>query len=149
MHLDVTMWLCQHPLRMIWYLPVDCAGKSSIAPDSHEHTHRPRLAREVARKSFTSYFDYRASNWQVKDRCRQVCYTNGTCDRIHFRALDCQRKRTRPRIDQSCCGIREWVLEMANEKCEHPECVVKKTTDRWWSEDRSSEDRSSFVTSVL
>lgn len=132
-HLDIIKWPCQHPVRVIQYLCIDCAGHDTSSNNDH-HSHSPKLAMEnVKRKDFKSYFDYIEARWQVAHYCRQVCYLNSACGRIHFHALDCQRKRKRPRRDHSCCGKREWILDKADEKCKHPECLVDKASESWWS----------------
>lgn len=132
-HLDVTKWPCQHPVRVIQYLCVNCGGENISSKDDN-HNHNPELAlKDVRRKDFKTYFDYIAAKWQVPHHCRQVCYLNSACGRIHFHALDCQRKRMRPRRDQSCCGKREWILDTADEKCRHPDCMAEKTLESWWS----------------
>lgn len=132
-HLDVTKWPCKHPVRVIQYLCIDCAG-DNISSNDDNHSHNPKLAKEVVkRKDYKTYFDYIAAKWQLAHHCRQVCYLNSACGRIQFYALDCQRKRKRPRRDQSCCGKREWILETAYEKCKHPECLSNKASESWWS----------------
>lgn len=132
-HLDVTKWPCQHPILVIQYLCIDCAGENISRNDSI-HNHNPVLAMEnVERKAFKSYFDYIAAKWRLAHHCRQVCYLNTACGRIHFHALECQRKRERPRRDQSCCGKREWIIDTADEKCKHPECLSDKCSESWWS----------------
>jgi hypothetical protein len=129
-HLDTTKWACQHPTRVLQYLSVDCTGVNNPCEN---HTHRPQPAQDVKRADFKSYFDYLAAKWQVPGHCRQVCYTNSSCGKIHFHALDCRRKTARPRRDQSCCGKREWILDNADEKCKHPECLSKRARQTWWS----------------
>jgi hypothetical protein len=69
----------------------------------------------------------------VPNHCRQVLCNNENCGRVHFYSLECKRKEKRPRLDQSCCGQREWVLETINERCKHPECMRAKGQNKWWS----------------
>lgn len=136
-HLDLTKWPCQQPKRVIQYLSTNCTG-GTVDMRNHDadtnHRHRPpQSVQGVERADFESYFDYLAAKWQVAGHCRQVCYRNSACGQIHFYALDCRRKRARPRRDQSCCGKREWVLDRADEKCKHPECVrSKKNMPHTW-----------------
>lgn len=108
---------------------IACAG-DNISSNDNNHAHGPKLAMDdVKRKDFMSYFDYITAKWQVAHHCRQVFYSNSACGRKHFHALDCQRKRKRPRRDQTCCGKREWILDTADEKCKHPECLSDKVPE--------------------